>query len=423
MTALSAITQKVFALNVASSDGTSEFGSTADGSTLYSSNPASLQTSAWLEGWADAVISGSTKRLPVLQDMNSVHYVTSYSIAYLQQEGVGVWLSDKEYRLNSIVKKDGTSQLFISLANSNTGNALTDGTKWQQCGDLQYIPASSALLTSGLGSVTQAYNANLAALAGLTGAANKVPSFTGVGAMSLLTTGTSSGNIPLVGTISATTSLAGLTQYAQSSDINGYTNTTLSLTTAALVGSNYGQMRRIARLTASNSSTLGQAITTCKKYLFVFYSILPSVNGVMLTMQFSTNGGSTILNSSYITANFFFSTSDTVTSAIAGKTSGLSLTGSDSNNQTCPANVAAGGINGDVVIFDPSNTSNNKQASWDLNYYGYTANNYQFLCKGTGRYNGSTTAINYVNFSMKTVGTDTTNGTMVSGYIDVWEFV
>lgn len=151
MAALDAVTIKVFGLNVADENGTTEFGSTAAGTTEYSDDPAIIQSAAWLEGWQDAVLAG-TKRLPVLQDMNSVHYVTTYGLAYLQQEGIGVWLSDKEYRLNSIVKKDGTSQLFISLQNSNTNNALTEGAWWQQCGDLKYIPSVANATNSLFGS-------------------------------------------------------------------------------------------------------------------------------------------------------------------------------------------------------------------------------------------------------------------------------
>jgi hypothetical protein len=75
--------------------------------------------------------------------------------------------------------------------------------------DVASASASRTNLGLEIGTNVQAQNANLSALAGLTGAANKIPQFTGAGGMSLLNIGTAAGNVPLVGTQSATTSLAG----------------------------------------------------------------------------------------------------------------------------------------------------------------------------------------------------------------------
>lgn len=184
-------------------------------------------------------------------------------------------------------------------------------------------------------------------------------------------------------------------------------------------GSNADQLLQTKIASSSGSlEFISQINSQFKNYDFDLTNILPANNGVMLTVQVTTDGGSTWLNSNYVTTNFWMSSADALNSAVAGKTSGLSLTGSDANNQTCPSNIAAdGGINGTFSLINPSNASVYKQAKWDLCYSGFSTNNYQFLCKGTGRYKGSTAAINGIRFIFKTVGTDTNNGAIASGQI------
>jgi len=101
------------------------------------------------------------------------------------------------------------------------------------------ISTSTARTNLGLaiGSNVQAYNTNLAGIAGLTSAANTVPYFTSTGGVSgLKTIGTASGNIPLVGTQSATTSLAGLAPLATTAQIQNGVDSNASITSAALRG-------------------------------------------------------------------------------------------------------------------------------------------------------------------------------------------
>lgn len=69
----------------------------------------------------------------------------------------------------------------------------------------------------------QPLDALLTALAGQTTAANNVQAYSGSDTATLLSTGTSSGNIPLVGTSSATESLAGLIEIATDAEAQAFT--------------------------------------------------------------------------------------------------------------------------------------------------------------------------------------------------------
>lgn len=89
---------------------------------------------AWINGWADAVISG--EKLPPLEEMNCLAYVFSQQLGYLFQEGIPEYLSTKEYHVNSVVKKAGTNELYSSKITPNLGQTLVDGANWQLLGDL-----------------------------------------------------------------------------------------------------------------------------------------------------------------------------------------------------------------------------------------------------------------------------------------------
>jgi len=283
MAALDAVEIKIFGLNVADDDGTTEFGSTAGGSTAYSDDPAVIQTAAWLEGWQDAVIVGTTKRLPILNDMNSVHYVTTYGLSYLQQEGIGVWLSTKEYRTNSIVKKDGTSELYISLQNSNTNNALTDGAWWQQCGDLQYIPDAA------------------------------------LGTAAYVDTGTGSGDIPLIGTSSATDALAGLIEIATNAEVAAGTDTDRAIVPSALAslfGTSSRSTNGYARLPAKVGGAFVEIII---QWGYVAAASIPSVGTNYTVTLPLTYPNANLVVTSPAPTNGSYSASSTANTVVVSK--------------------------------------------------------------------------------------------------------
>lgn len=135
MPIISRKTQKIFAQN-ATNNG--QFGSAQLGTKVLSSDLATLQSlTAFTSGWNSATMSA--KKLPTLEEMQALHYITTSQIAYLFQEGIAEYDSGTEYRINSLVKKSGTTEIYKSLINANTGNALTDNTKWALCGDLSNL--------------------------------------------------------------------------------------------------------------------------------------------------------------------------------------------------------------------------------------------------------------------------------------------
>jgi hypothetical protein len=127
MPRLSRIYQKIFGSSAASGE-IGKFGSLAAGSPTTTTDPAQMQSlSQWLGGWGSAVLGGNS---PALEDMNAVHYVMAYQLAYLMQAGVPEWDSSTTYYIGSFAQ-DGNGYIYVSLTNNNTGNALTDTTNWK----------------------------------------------------------------------------------------------------------------------------------------------------------------------------------------------------------------------------------------------------------------------------------------------------
>ena len=137
MTKIVRATQKIFAVD-AGATGVTEFGSTAAGSTVYSYDLSAIQTTAFQDGWLAGILTGSgTKRLPVYEDMNAIHYVATSQLAYLLQEGISEYDSGTTYYINSIVKKTNTFLLYGSITDNNVGNPLTDAANWKLLIDLE----------------------------------------------------------------------------------------------------------------------------------------------------------------------------------------------------------------------------------------------------------------------------------------------
>ncbi len=110
-----------------------EFGSQAASAPIKTKDPATIQSlSAWVTGWQAAVALGEA---PYLEDMNGLLYVLSYMLCYGFQEGVAEYDSGTTYFTGSLIKRTGTSEIYMSLVNTNVGNALptagTSDANWQ----------------------------------------------------------------------------------------------------------------------------------------------------------------------------------------------------------------------------------------------------------------------------------------------------
>ncbi len=136
--------QKQFG-SAAGTNEMAEFGSFAAGTpTRYSGTtitPAIIQTlSNFLGGWKSAVESDNAF---CLEDMNAICYLFAYQLGYILQNGVAEWDSATTYYIGSMVS-DGTNTVYVSLANSNTNNALTDTSKWAASGAARVVRITQA---------------------------------------------------------------------------------------------------------------------------------------------------------------------------------------------------------------------------------------------------------------------------------------
>jgi hypothetical protein len=114
-----------------------QFGSTRNGVPVPSTDPDILQAlSNYGIGWKDGVIASSG--VPPFEEFNTLQYLLSRELAYLQQAGFPEYSATTTYYIGkSIVREPETTKLYISLTDDNVGNALTDPINWKFIGDLE----------------------------------------------------------------------------------------------------------------------------------------------------------------------------------------------------------------------------------------------------------------------------------------------
>ena len=122
--------QKVFA-GAAAADQLAVFGTMKTGTPVYSSDLATLQSTAYTEGWDEAILED---KAPYLEEMNAVQYGLSYQIAYLLQEGIPAYDANTNYSATSLVKVISGNNLLLyrSLSDNNIGHALSETTYWAE---------------------------------------------------------------------------------------------------------------------------------------------------------------------------------------------------------------------------------------------------------------------------------------------------
>lgn len=126
MAKLTKVAQKIFGSG-AGTNQISQFGSLFAGSPAFTTSPVTAQSlSNWLTGWLGAAIGGNS---PAIEDMNAVHFVTTYQLAYLMQAGVAEWDAGTTYYTGSFVNVSGV--LYISLTDDNLNNLVSDTSNWK----------------------------------------------------------------------------------------------------------------------------------------------------------------------------------------------------------------------------------------------------------------------------------------------------
>ena len=109
-------------------DNIGVFGSKKAGASAWSSDPDTIQSAHYSNGWADAVVSNQA---PCMDDMNAIQYLFSYMIKYMYQTGIPEWLSTEEYYQYSFVRYNGN--VWMSIYNGqNTDTPQDSSAKWRK---------------------------------------------------------------------------------------------------------------------------------------------------------------------------------------------------------------------------------------------------------------------------------------------------
>lgn len=122
-------TQYIFGANAPTTQKTA-FGTAMTDSPVYSTDPATIQNSNYLNGWAAAIESD---KAPFEEDTNGLFNLITRQLAYLFQQAPVEWDSGTEYYTNSLctVVQDGILVIKRSLTDNNIGNnPTTDNINW-----------------------------------------------------------------------------------------------------------------------------------------------------------------------------------------------------------------------------------------------------------------------------------------------------
>lgn len=164
MAKLTRFTMPVFAGNAAQTQ-TSVFGTMKTSPQYTSDVAASIGTTAYGNGWADAIEIGYA---PYLEDMNTLQKAITYQISYGQQQGIPEWASDTEYYKGSLAKLNTAngSQIYSSLVDNNVGNLLSDATKWKLVLDTAntYVTTNTVQTITGAKTFTNGYKSNISVM-------------------------------------------------------------------------------------------------------------------------------------------------------------------------------------------------------------------------------------------------------------------
>ena len=137
--------QSVFGGSLAANENIAEFGSLKTGTAAYSLDPDDIQTAAYLNGWASAVVNNNA---PCLQDMNALFYLVTRQLAYMVQTGVAEWNATTTYYIGSVVN-DGTGKLYKCKVNDTITTGLDNTTSWAEIAPGIAAPTTVSGTTTG----------------------------------------------------------------------------------------------------------------------------------------------------------------------------------------------------------------------------------------------------------------------------------
>lgn len=129
MAKITRATQLIFGSNAQSSEITA-FGTAKEASPTYTTNPATIQNSNYLDGWASAIESD---KAPYEEDTNGLFNLITRQLAYLFQQGISEWDANTEYNASSFctVVVNNKVKIMQSTGDNNIGNnPATDSVNW-----------------------------------------------------------------------------------------------------------------------------------------------------------------------------------------------------------------------------------------------------------------------------------------------------
>lgn len=138
-------TQKIFGSSAGFQE-IAQYGSLAAAAPVFTTDIATIQAlSNYLGGWYDAIIGPNS---PTIEDMNALHYLFAYQLAYLLQEGVAEWDAGTTYYAGSVVNNP-VFAFTVSSANATVGATYTNN--GQTFTVQTTIAAQTALVCTGTG--------------------------------------------------------------------------------------------------------------------------------------------------------------------------------------------------------------------------------------------------------------------------------
>lgn len=162
MPAIARKTQKIFGGSLTPTGTIAKFGSLAAAAPAYSGDIAQIQTPAWLNGLAAALINApGGLASPALEDFNGIFYTLTTQIAYLLQSGIPEWDTDTTYFQYNFVRIGLV--VYVSKTNDNQGNnPLVDANNWQTyastLNNSQSLAKAWVCFDGTTGAITSAFN-------------------------------------------------------------------------------------------------------------------------------------------------------------------------------------------------------------------------------------------------------------------------